>query len=363
MRGGEEGGGGGGEAGASAPVTSNEDWSHYSSSGSSNGQVGAPSNSRPAAPPSKGVGATAAATTAAAVNPACAAATAPRTTDKHHSSGGCAVFSGAASGIDGVASDHAAAADSSSLALPSVPAAVQTASDGNEGVQRRQRHATLPQDVTDHHDANTRGTTTYAPAQLRALQRQQQQQRSCHGTKAADIAGSSSDTSNSRSISSYSLSRSDSAAAPTAAAAAPSATISGADSGGGGVSSYSSLQTVVPPGSVPTATCKVLVVGNAKCGKSSIISRFVSNRFSSDYNSTVGADYAMKDVSLQSGRQVRAREISLCVSLPYALSSRNDLALSSSRLFNGIRRSVAEAEGLVRSRSFFHGFPTGDLRG
>ncbi|CAN0568378.1 unnamed protein product, partial [Ectocarpus sp. 12 AP-2014] len=47
---------------------------------------------------------------------------------------------------------------------------------------------------------------------------------------------------------------------------------------------------------------KVLVVGNAKCGKSSIISRFVSNRFSSDYNSTVGADYAMKDVSLENGQ-------------------------------------------------------------
>ncbi|CAN0561935.1 unnamed protein product, partial [Ectocarpus sp. 12 AP-2014] len=43
----------------------------------------------------------------------------------------------------------------------------------------------------------------------------------------------------------------------------------------------------------------------AKCGKSSIISRFVSNRFSSDYNSTVGADYAMKDVSLENGQQVR----------------------------------------------------------
>ncbi|CAN0172307.1 unnamed protein product, partial [Laminaria digitata] len=51
-------------------------------------------------------------------------------------------------------------------------------------------------------------------------------------------------------------------------------------------------------------TCKVLVVGNAKCGKSSIISRFVNDRFSSDYNSTVGADYAMKDVHLRDGRQV-----------------------------------------------------------
>lgn len=55
---------------------------------------------------------------------------------------------------------------------------------------------------------------------------------------------------------------------------------------------------------VPTITCKVLVVGNAKCGKSSIISRFVSNRFSPDYNSTVGADYAMKDVALNDGRRV-----------------------------------------------------------
>lgn len=58
---------------------------------------------------------------------------------------------------------------------------------------------------------------------------------------------------------------------------------------------------------VPTVTCKVLVVGNAKCGKSSIISRFVNNRFSSDYRSTVGADYAMKDVALQGGRQVCVR--------------------------------------------------------
>lgn len=52
-------------------------------------------------------------------------------------------------------------------------------------------------------------------------------------------------------------------------------------------------------------TCKVLVVGNAKCGKSSIISRFVSNRFSPEYNSTVGADYAMKDITLAGGRRVR----------------------------------------------------------
>ena len=96
----------------------------------------------------------------------------------------------------------------------------------------------------------------------------------------------------------------------SAADAASCAPVGGADSGGGGVSS-SSLQAV-PAGMVPTVTCKVLVVGNAKCGKSSIISRFVNNRFSSDYRSTVGADYAMKDVALQGGRQVCVRCVCVC---------------------------------------------------
>ncbi|CAM9760994.1 unnamed protein product, partial [Phaeothamnion confervicola] len=43
-------------------------------------------------------------------------------------------------------------------------------------------------------------------------------------------------------------------------------------------------------------TCKILVVGNAKCGKSSIVRRFVENRFEVAYNSTVGADYIKKDI-------------------------------------------------------------------
>ncbi|CAM9528132.1 unnamed protein product [Choristocarpus tenellus] len=56
---------------------------------------------------------------------------------------------------------------------------------------------------------------------------------------------------------------------------------------------------------VPTATCKILVVGNAKCGKTSIIRRFVSDSFCVTYNSTVGADYAMKDLTVQGGERVR----------------------------------------------------------
>lgn len=41
---------------------------------------------------------------------------------------------------------------------------------------------------------------------------------------------------------------------------------------------------------------KVLVVGNAKCGKSSIISRYTSGFFNTNYKSTIGADFVRKDV-------------------------------------------------------------------
>lgn len=55
---------------------------------------------------------------------------------------------------------------------------------------------------------------------------------------------------------------------------------------------------------IPTVTCKILVVGNAKSGKSSIINRFVNDRFMVNYSSTVGVDYAMKDVPLGDGNKV-----------------------------------------------------------
>ena len=37
-----------------------------------------------------------------------------------------------------------------------------------------------------------------------------------------------------------------------------------------------------------------MVVGNAACGKTSIIKRFVDNVFSETYKSTVGADFSRK---------------------------------------------------------------------
>lgn len=55
---------------------------------------------------------------------------------------------------------------------------------------------------------------------------------------------------------------------------------------------------------IPTVTCKILVVGNAKSGKSSIINRFVNDRFMANYSSTVGLDYAMKDVPRGDGNKV-----------------------------------------------------------
>lgn len=41
---------------------------------------------------------------------------------------------------------------------------------------------------------------------------------------------------------------------------------------------------------------KVLVVGNSKCGKSSVIHRYSTNDFSEDYKTTIGADYFRKEV-------------------------------------------------------------------
>jgi GTPase SAR1 family protein len=41
---------------------------------------------------------------------------------------------------------------------------------------------------------------------------------------------------------------------------------------------------------------KIMVVGNAACGKTSIINRFVNNVFSETYKSTVGADFSRKIV-------------------------------------------------------------------
>lgn len=42
---------------------------------------------------------------------------------------------------------------------------------------------------------------------------------------------------------------------------------------------------------------KILVLGNAKCGKSSLISRYCHNTFSEKYKTTIGADFVRKDIA------------------------------------------------------------------
>jgi Ras-related protein Rab-32 len=43
-------------------------------------------------------------------------------------------------------------------------------------------------------------------------------------------------------------------------------------------------------------TMKILVIGNPKCGKSSLIKRYVEKRFTSEYKMTLGADFQRKDL-------------------------------------------------------------------
>lgn len=46
-------------------------------------------------------------------------------------------------------------------------------------------------------------------------------------------------------------------------------------------------------------TMKILIVGNAKCGKSSIIARYAMNSFHENYKTTIGADFVRKDLALK----------------------------------------------------------------
>jgi len=50
---------------------------------------------------------------------------------------------------------------------------------------------------------------------------------------------------------------------------------------------------------------KILVVGNSKCGKTSIIQRYANDVFNSDYNITIGADYTKKVVDWYDGTSCR----------------------------------------------------------
>lgn len=49
---------------------------------------------------------------------------------------------------------------------------------------------------------------------------------------------------------------------------------------------------------VPNLIMKIVVVGNASVGKSSVLNRYVHNRFENDTDSTIGVDFATKTVRL-----------------------------------------------------------------
>ena len=55
----------------------------------------------------------------------------------------------------------------------------------------------------------------------------------------------------------------------------------------------------------PNVVHKILIIGNAKCGKTSIIRRFVNNSFSGEYTTTIGADFVRKDFQLNEDKCVR----------------------------------------------------------
>lgn len=49
---------------------------------------------------------------------------------------------------------------------------------------------------------------------------------------------------------------------------------------------------------------KVILVGDAAVGKTSILHRFVHNRFKIDYNCTIGVDYSIKSLALSNNMTV-----------------------------------------------------------
>jgi GTPase SAR1 family protein len=60
---------------------------------------------------------------------------------------------------------------------------------------------------------------------------------------------------------------------------------------------------------------KILVIGNAKCGKSSLISKYAFGTFDEGYKTTVGADFVRKDVIHQSGNDLDCKKESVRMQL------------------------------------------------
>ena len=53
-----------------------------------------------------------------------------------------------------------------------------------------------------------------------------------------------------------------------------------------------------------TIECKLVLLGDASVGKSSIASRFCKNKFEDKYEVTVGGAYLSKDIRLKNGKKV-----------------------------------------------------------
>jgi len=50
---------------------------------------------------------------------------------------------------------------------------------------------------------------------------------------------------------------------------------------------------------------KILVVGNSNCGKSSIVERYTKNQFQSNIKSTLGVDFALKEIVIDSKNKIQ----------------------------------------------------------
>jgi hypothetical protein len=76
----------------------------------------------------------------------------------------------------------------------------------------------------------------------------------------------------------------------------------------GQVNSHSINSSTTTPITLPTTpqpippiskNVKILILGNAKCGKSSLINRYCHGTFSEKYKTTIGADFIRKDIAYQ----------------------------------------------------------------